>query len=296
MPAIKAFVTAGAVLCSLVLICPPSYATAVGWTSREGTVRGFADADQAGLNIAGSVESADAGESPARARGTAAAVACRWQVGYAAADELLKLRPESTGLIGIDRVEPDGGRSLLYARVCGDRIVTWRWLRAARVGDVVASVASEVRRRLPTPRGRFSPDLTVGAVARLPLWFAVPGQWSAVSVSAQVPGASVTVTATPTVLRFDAGDGSPPVSCAGPGPVFVPGMPEPSRPPACSYTYRNASTVARDGQAWPATLAVDWTVTWAASNGDHGDLAGLTAKTQVPVVVREIEAVERAGR
>ncbi|WP_243408105.1 hypothetical protein [Frankia canadensis] len=199
-------------------------------------------------------------------------------------------------MIAIDRVEPDGSRSRLYARVCGDQIVTWQWLRTARVGDAVASVASEVRRRLPAPRGRFSPDLTVGAVARLPLWFAVPGQWSTVSVSAQVPGASVTVTATPTVLRFDPGDGSPSVSCAGPGPVFVPGMPEPSRPPACSYTYRSASTVAPDGQAWPATLAVDWTVTWAASNGDHGDLAGLTTKTQVPVVVREIEAVERAGR
>jgi len=198
MPAIKAFVTAGAVLCSLVLICPPSYATAVGWTSREGAVRGFVDADQAGLNIAGSVESADAGESPTRPRQTMAAVACHWQVGYAAADELLTLRPESTGLIGIDRVEPDGSRSRLYARVCGDQIVTWQWLRTARVGDAVASVAQEVRRRLPAPRGRFSPDLMVGAVVRLPLWFAVPGQWSVVSVSAQVPGASVTVTATPT--------------------------------------------------------------------------------------------------
>ncbi|ABD12691.1 hypothetical protein ThrDRAFT_03234 [Frankia casuarinae] len=296
MSPVKTFVMAGAVLCPLILSAAVARAATPGWTNGQGAVSGFADVDRADRALVGSVESTGAGRAAAGSPAATAAAACRWLVGYAAAEQLVKPRPESIGLVDVERVEADGGRSRMYARICDGRIVGWAWLRVPNVSGAVASAAREVRRRLPAPRGRFSPDVAGAAVVRVSVWFAVPGQWSAVSASAQIPGASVTVTAAPTVLRFAPGDGSPPVSCVGPGPVFVPGTPEPARPPACSYTYRDASTAAPGGRFWPGVLAIDWTVAWSASDGEHGTLPGITTRAEVPVEVREIEAVERAGR
>jgi hypothetical protein len=297
MPPVKTLMTAGAVLFLLILSAAAANAAATSsWSNGNGTVHGSADVDQAARALVAAADSAGT-DRAARPPGSAAAAACHWQVGYAAADQLTQDRPEAVSRVDVERVEADGSRSRLYARVCDDRIVLWQWLRVPDVADALAAAEQDVRRRLPAPRGRFSPDVTAGAVVvRVPVWFAVPGQWSAVSASAGIPGGSVTVTATATVLRFDPGDGSPPVSCAGPGPVFVPGTPEPVRPPACSYAFLNASTAAPGGRSWPGALSVDWTVTWTASDGEHGELASVTTRADVPVEVREIEAVERAGR
>ncbi len=297
MPPVKTLMTAGAVLFLLMLSANAANAAATSsWSSGNGIVHGSAGVDQADQALDATADSAGT-DRAARPPGSAVPSACHWQVGYAAADQLTQDRPEVVSRVGVERVEVDGSRSRLYARVCDDRIALWQWLRVPDVADAVTEAEQDVRRRLPAPRGRFSPDLAAGAVVvRVPVWFAVPGQWSAVSASAGSPGASVTVTATPTELRFDPGDGSPPVSCAGPGPVFVLGTPEPARPPACSYAYLNASTAAPGGQGWPGVLSIGWTVTWVASDGEHGGLADVTTREDVPVEVREIEAVERAGR
>jgi hypothetical protein len=220
--------------------------------------------------------------------------------GYAAAEQMA-LRPESITLVGTERTEADGSRSRLYARICAGTIGEWRWLRVPDVdAELLTTATGDIRRRLPAPRGQFSPDVAagaVGAVVNLPVWFAVPGgQWAAVTATAAALGAAVTLTATPTTLRFTPGDGGRAVSCAGPGPVYTPGSAVPAGgPPACSYTYRDASTVAANGRSWPASLTVAWDVTWRASNGESGVLDPLTTSSPVEVVVREIQALERSG-
>jgi len=157
-----------------------------------------------------------------------------------------------------------------------------------------------VRDKLPVPRAVFSPDVTgqaARAVVHLPLWFAVtPGQWAPVSATASIPGLAATVTARPVWLAFEPGDGGAAVSCTGPGPRYRPGMPEPARPPDCSYTYRDASTTAPGGTTWPARLSIRWQVSWSATNGDSGSLGPLTTTAGYPVPVQEIQAIEAAKR
>jgi hypothetical protein len=168
-------------------------------------------------------------------------------------------------------------------------------VRQASPRELADNAYETVRDRLPLPRGVFSPELG-DAVVHLPLWFAVPdGQWTPVAASASIPGLTAVVTATPVQLVFEAGDGSSPVACAGPGPKFRPGMREPASPPACSFTYRDASSVAPGGRAWPASLSIRWQVTWSASTGAGGSLGGLTTTAAYGVPVGEIQAIEQAG-
>jgi hypothetical protein len=172
---------------------------------------------------------------------------------------------------------------------------TWIWVLRAEPRDLAAAGLDTVREKLPRPHAVFSPSvLDAPAVVNLPQWFAVPAaQWRPVSGTAGVPGLSATVTATPRILSFDPGDGHRQVSCRGPGPRWRPGTPEPAQPPPCSYTYRDASSVAPGGRAWPARLSIHWDVTWTATNGDGGSLASLTTTQAYAIPVREVQAVER---
>jgi hypothetical protein len=285
--------TAAGVLAGCLLLANPAHAAKVGWVDAGGTRSGQVATDPAHEEILSSIGSIN--RSNGQVRGSSAAPVCSWLPGLEAAARIPDLRPESVGLVGTERVEPDGTRSRLYGRVCGGQVGGWQWFRVPDAVDLVGAAGVEVRRRLPVPRGVFSPDPALGpALVGVPLWFAVPGQWAPVTATAAAAGASVTVTATPTTLRFDPGDGAPPVSCVGPGPVFTAGTVEPDRPPACSYTYRDASSVAPDGRSWPASLAIGWRVTWAANNDRTGVLDPLTTQTSVPVVVDQIQTVVTA--
>jgi hypothetical protein len=197
-----------------------------------------------------------------------------------------------------EREDPDGTKAVLYMRECAGLAPALVWVRQASPQELAAIAVDMVRDRLPAPQGLFSPKLNPDAapVVHLPLWFAVSGgQWAPVSATAAIPGLSATVTAQPTQLVFEPGDGAAAVSCAGPGPVFRPGMAEPATPPACSYTYGDASSVAPDGHGWPASLSIQWEVTWSASSGAGGSLGPLTTATGYAVPVREIQAIEQAG-
>ncbi|MBL7499308.1 hypothetical protein I6A84_28105 [Frankia sp. CNm7] len=204
--------------------------------------------------------------------------------------------PEDGSVHEAERVEPDGSTSRLYARICEDGTVTgWQWFALADVPSVRASAVDDVRRRLPLPEPVLSPDLTRGLVVNVATWFAAPaGQWVAVTGTAEALGLSVTVTATPVELVFDPGDGAAPVTCAGPGSTFDPSAP-PTVAPACSYTYRDASSAAANGRSWAASLSIRWSVTWTASDGQSGALDPLMTTTVFDAVVREYQALERNG-
>jgi hypothetical protein len=217
---------------------------------------------------------------------------CTWKLGQPSKLPV-GVVPLEEGFSPLEITEPDGTRRVLAGRDCGGAI-TWVWVRQSDPEELAQAGLDTVREKLPKPRAVFSPSLeTSTAVVNLPQWFAVPtAQWTPVTGSASVLGLTATVTAEPTTLTWSPGDGHRPVTCSGPGPRWRSGMREPAKPPACSYTYRDASSVAPDRTAWRGRLSIHWRVTWAATDGAGGDLEGLTTSEAYDVRVREIQAVE----
>ena len=91
--------------------------------------------------------------------------------------------------------------------------------------------------RLPDPVIRSSPAPGALQLTRLPTWLWIAaGVWQPQSKTAQVPGESVTATATPVSAAWQMGDGTT-VTCHGPGdPVHRDGNPA-AASPTCGYTY-----------------------------------------------------------
>lgn len=248
-----------------------------------------------------------AGEIDALVRGGGAALrggngrsSCRWFPGSLASPVggFLEVKPGEGFRLGDAE---DGGVVLaLYGRLCGGETApTWVFVNVVSARQVANIGLDKVRDRLPKPDAMFSPDIRDSdspAVVHLPLWFAVPdGQWQPISATATVAGLSATVKATPSGLTLAPGDGRGSVQCAGPGARWRPGAAEPVRPPACSYVYRDASTIAPNGETWSAQLAIHWNASWTATNGEGGDLGTLTTTTGYAIPVREIQGVETAS-
>ncbi|WP_052710810.1 hypothetical protein [Pseudofrankia sp. DC12] len=268
------------------------------WTDRGGsTADGHVETDQDRQQLLSSVTINDGAAPTSGPRGSAAsAPVCLWKP-WAQVAASIDDQPGGGMNGGLDQTAAGGTKAVLYARVCGDGTVAdWQWFAVPDRAASLAAARDEVRRRLPLPRPVLSPDPTVGLVVKVATWFAVPAsQWVRVQATATALAATVTVTATPDTLVYDPGDGSAPVSCAGPGPAFDPTVPAPVAPPACSYTYRDASTAAPDRHAWPASLSVRWQVGWTASNGQTGALDPLVTTTPITVVVHEYQALEQGG-
>lgn len=208
---------------------------------------------------------------------------CSWQPG-ALYSYLQRLDQPS------ERVDADGVKATLYARVCGPTDITYYWIRATPTAQQVAALAmDDARQRIPVPDGVFTPDLRTGrrVIVHAPLTFTVRS-WAPVTATASVGGVTATVTATPRVLRFDPGDGSPSVTCD----AIIGRTAQPAE--GCRYSYQNASSVAPNGTSWPARLQMTWAVDWTASTGDGGTLPDVTTASAYAVTVGEIQAVEQA--
>lgn len=192
-----------------------------------------------------------------------------------------------------ERTAPDGTREVLYARVCDPADVTYHWLRDTVDPQQAVVVAMAIaQERIPAPAAMFAPDIERGAFVKAPLRFGITNGHP-VSASASVPGVTATVTATPRRLEFTPGDGSPPADCDVAGPGAGTGADQPAA--ACTYTYRDSSTVAPNGESWPARLRVEWAVGWTATTGAGGDLPSVTTTADYAVPVREIQALEHAN-
>ena len=137
------------------------------------------------------------------------------------------------------------------------------------------------------------PDGRPTTYVRLQTWFYVPAaQWKPVRVTASAGGLSATATATPTVLMFDPGDGSGPVSCAGPGRAWVYGQDKnfDPAPGGCSYAYLKSSYGFPGGMV-TATYSITWEITWAATGGAGGGLPDVMTTSTARFAVAEAQAV-----
>ena len=119
-------------------------------------------------------------------------------------------------------------------------------------------------------------------------WFwTSPASYAPVSKTESVPGVSATVVARPSVLVFDPGDGSAPVSCPGPGRAWKDA--DGGRPPpgGCGFTYRHTT----DGAVLTATVTIRWDVTWTGSGGAGGSFNGMTTQAAGPLQVLDVQVV-----
>lgn len=115
-----------------------------------------------------------------------------------------------------------------------------------------------------------SPRQVVG----FPMWVWVdPASWVPRQASDTDAGLVVTLTATPSTMLFDPGDGSPVVDCHGPGTPYRPGSGWQASP-TCGHTYTVPSS-RLPGSRTPTTATIIWTFGWVASDGTSGTLPDL---------------------
>ena len=193
----------------------------------------------------------------------------------------------------IRRTSPEGFAQSLYRRVCADRAQTFElgWFDdSPALRDLVLQARTALV--LPVPAAEFSPPgATVRTLVGIDTWFWVPAtQWVPEEESVSAGAVTVTATANPLALRFDPGDGAPPVECIGPGAPWEQGGES-----QCSYTYQWVSTHHESG-AWPASVELDWEVTWTSNVGQAGVLEPFTMVSAAPMTVAEAQAVLRLPR
>ena len=188
----------------------------------------------------------------------------------------------------------------LYFRDCGAQR-QFVWIPNLTPAQLAPLARDEVTRLLPKPDAAFSPDflhraLNPFTLVRIPTMFAVPAaQWAPISAQAQIPGLTVTATATPARLRFTPGEpDSAAVSCVGPGLIVRTEAEYPATAPACSYEYIHASSIA--GGTFAASLTIEWDITWTSSTGAGGTLAPAATTVGVAVPVREVQAIVTSGQ
>jgi hypothetical protein len=169
----------------------------------------------------------------------------------------------------------------------------WQYQAGGLAGsgpDLAALAASAYDRiPLPFPVPSTAPALAAGPITGLETWLWIdPAGWQVREATASLAGFSVTVTATPTRVVWDMGEGQAAVVCEGPGVVWQPNGGE-DQETDCSYNYRWNSGDEPDG-TFQASVTVVWDVAWRASNGATGDLAAGQRTTTFDVAVRSIEA------
>lgn len=215
-------------------------------------------------------------------------------------------------IYGISRVEaPIEGE--VYTLLCwhADK-PDWTWSPTRFVPEVVYSPAlddllvevlvSEAYAEVAPPFAVpfTSPDRDGEQVVGLPTWMWLdPASWQTVSATAEVPGVTATVTATPVRVVWDMGEDAPdgatiasggdPVPCDGPGQAFDPAGPDDQRSD-CSYVYQWDSSGESNG-TFGASATVEWDVSYTASTGDAGELDPISRTTEFPLTVTEMQAV-----
>jgi hypothetical protein len=187
-----------------------------------------------------------------------------------------------------------------YQIVCFDAagiVVYSAFITYNPVVPVVApdTLARQAWKQLPLvfPRVATSPAMGQPQYVRLPTWMWVdPASWVPQSATAEVPGLSATVTATPQRVVWKLGDGST-VTC-GAGTPYNASRPASSQSTDCSHTFSDASSTTADGR-FHATATMWWSVSWTATDGSTGTLPDAFRSTQFDLQVNEIQALRQEG-
>ncbi|MHB2023191.1 MAG: hypothetical protein ACYCO3_07680 [Mycobacteriales bacterium] len=168
-------------------------------------------------------------------------------------------------------------------------------LAPARVTPAVLAQRAENLLPLPTPTANHNPTDALTGLSTW--WWISPAQWRTLRQRTAVGAVWVVVTAKPTSSTWDAGDGSPALTCSGPGTPYDPNEPASSQQSYCTHTYTRSS--ASQPQRGPnpndryftVTVTVTWQVSWVGSGGLAGTLPAITRSYHFPLQVFERETV-----
>lgn len=154
------------------------------------------------------------------------------------------------------------------------------------------------RLRLPVPGPQHNPT---DALSNLATWWWVDGGWQPMSQRTSAGPVWALVTASPVRSVWDAGDGSAPLVCAGPGTPYDRSRPAEEQHTDCFHTYTRSS--ADQPQTGPdpndrfftVTVTVAWQVTWQGSAGMAGALPEIRRTTTFPLRVEERQTLVTGG-
>jgi hypothetical protein len=147
--------------------------------------------------------------------------------------------------------------------------------------------------QLPLPSGHRSPSESLRykgvPYTWVNLWtyfWTDAAMWRLLSATARAGGVWAQVVARPVSLTFDPGDGSPAVSCAGPGHPWVNADGNDAPADGCGFRYRDVT----DGTV-TSTQTITWQLTWTGSGNTSGTLAQRTTSTSGQLRVMQIQVV-----
>jgi hypothetical protein len=192
------------------------------------------------------------------------------------------------------RQADDGVIEQLYYREC-DGQYQGVWVRQVSAQELaIAAVDDLVREQLAPPELVMSPDATVGGYVNLETWLAVrdPGP---ITATAAIPGLRSTVSARAESVRWQMGTTDGAFSCDGLGVAWTPDTPA-DTPAPCGYTYRQAGAAEYGSEPYTVTATIVYRITWAATNGQNGDLGTTDGPTTtITYTVREIQTIGHHG-
>jgi hypothetical protein len=151
--------------------------------------------------------------------------------------------------------------------------------------DAPERAADQARKllSLSLPAIQLSPPLGVAQLVGVPTWLWLGDPWAPMRASATLDGVTATVTARPTAVTWDLGDGTV-IRCDGPGTPYDTSRSADDQRTTCSHTFET-----RGRFALTATVAYD--TTWTATTGDGGLLGPVARTSTVTVTVEEAQAV-----
>jgi len=153
-------------------------------------------------------------------------------------------------------------------------------------GVDLVEVAHQARAslELDEPELSMSPSADGPVLVHVPVWMWIDeDQWAEQSASASVPGGEDTVTAAPSSVSWQMGDGTT-VDCEGPGTPFEASTHDPEESsPDCGHTYTSTGQVEMSAQ-------VTWETSWESDDGESGSLPSLTTETS-----QQVEVIESSG-
>ena len=115
------------------------------------------------------------------------------------------------------------------------------------------------------------------------------GEPGRASQSQRLPGPSrVNVSAEPTSLIVDPGDGTSPFTCPGPQPVYNLNLPASTQSSNCTHTYSRAGN-------YTATATVVYDVSFTSNVGVNGDLGTIEPSSATVLAVAEAQAINTKG-
>jgi hypothetical protein len=156
------------------------------------------------------------------------------------------------------------------------------------VGSASSPVPEFATRQLRLPAPEISVNPVGTQLVNVPTWLWLSAGWAPVSVRFEVPGVSMSATATPTLASWSMGDGTI-ETCTGPGTPFHQGLDPNSPSPDCGHLYR-VSSANQPGQVFVVTVTVHWRIAWSGA-GRTGTYPDMTTTSSTFLKVAEGQAL-----